>query len=221
MSHLPTRDKTCMSWTHANLQTQGYRLNPDDAQALRVGLRFPTALCLALTVMGLAFESALLVALLVPVGAVAGWTSRHPFDYIWNGAVRHFFRAPELPANPPRRRHAFKLATVWLGAIGALFAMGANPAALILGGILVAVCTLVTVTNFCIPSTMLAWFERGVSSGQSRETSNTPELGRQHGSTRQTDRHLVDRHGRTLGDAVRHRAQSSREKMRRGESNGS
>jgi hypothetical protein len=31
-----------MSWTHANLQTQGYRLGGDEPRALRIGLRFPT-----------------------------------------------------------------------------------------------------------------------------------------------------------------------------------
>jgi hypothetical protein len=154
-----------MSWTHSNLGTQGYCLPEDEARALRVGLRFPTALCLALVVTGLALESALLIALLVPIGAVAGWTRRHPFDLIWNHGLRHLARAPELPPNPTRRRHAFKLATVWLAAVAALFAAGAATAALVLGGVLVAVCSLVTVTNFCIPSTMLALLE-GRRSGE-------------------------------------------------------
>ncbi len=148
-----------MSWAHTNLNTQGYCLSADEARASRVGLRFPTALCLALVVTGLALESALMIALLVPIGAVAGWTRRHPFDLIWNHGLRHLAQAPELPPNPVRRRHAFKLATVWLAAVAALFAVGAATAALVLGGVLVAVCSLVTVTNFCIPSTMLAWVE--------------------------------------------------------------
>ena len=117
---------------------------------LRIGLRLPTALCLALVIAGLAFESALMIALLVPIGAMAGWTARHPFDLMWNHGLRHLVRAPELPPNPTRRRHAFKLATVWLAGIAALFAVGAATVALILGGVLVAVCSLVTVTNFCI-----------------------------------------------------------------------
>jgi len=152
-----------VSWTHANLQTQGYRLGRDDARTLRIGLRFPTALCLAVVVMGLLLESALIIALLVPIGAIAGWTPRHPFDLIWNHGLRHLPRAPELPPNPVRRRHAFKLATVWLAAVAALFAIGAETPALVLGGVLVAVCSLVTATNFCIPSTILAWLDGRVS----------------------------------------------------------
>ena len=148
-----------MSWTHSNLETQGYCLSAAEARSLHVGLRFPTALCLALVVTGLALESALMIALLVPIGAVAGWTSRHPFDLIWNYGLRHLAQAPALPQNPTRRRHAFKLATVWLAAVAVLFAVDATTAALILGGVLLAVCSLVTVTNFCIPSTMLAWID--------------------------------------------------------------
>lgn len=146
-------------WTARNLETQGYCLTADEARALRVGLRFPTALCLALVVTGLALESALLIALLVPIGAVAGWTARHPFDHLWNSGARPLVGGPPLPPNPPRRRHTFKLATVWLAGVAALFATGAATAALVLGGVLAAVCSLVTVTNFCIPSTMLAWLE--------------------------------------------------------------
>jgi hypothetical protein len=148
-----------MTWMQTNLETQGYCLSADETRALRVGLRFPTALCLVLVVVGLALQSAVLVGLLVPIGAIAGWTSRHPFDYIWNKGVRYLTGAPELPPNPTRRRHAFKLATVWLAGVAALFAMGADGAGVILGGVLVAVCSLVTATNFCIPSTMLAWLE--------------------------------------------------------------
>jgi hypothetical protein len=148
-----------MTWTQSNLATQGYCLSGEEARALRFGLRFPTALCLAFVVAGLALESALMIALLVPIGAVAGWTRRHPFDLIWNYGLRRVARAPELPPNPARRRHSFKLATIWLAGVAGLFAAGADTAALALGGVLIAVCGLVTVTSFCVPSTLLAWFD--------------------------------------------------------------
>ena len=120
-------------------------------------------LCLALVIAGLALQSAVLILALVPIGAVAGWTRRHPFDLIWNHGPRHLSGAPELPPNPTPRRHAFKLATVWLLAVGLLFAFGQPTAALILGGLMVAVCGLLTTTNFCVPSTLLGiwWRRRG------------------------------------------------------------
>jgi hypothetical protein len=143
----------------ANLSMQGYAIGDGERRRLWLGLRFPTALCLALVVTALLLQSALLLAALVPIGAVAGWTSRHPFDHLWNHALRRVFRARELPPNPTRRRHAFKLATVWLALCAGLFAAGASTIALMLGGMLVAVCGLVTATNFCIPSLMLGWWD--------------------------------------------------------------
>lgn len=142
----------------SNLEVQGYGLTAEQSRALRIGLRFPTALCLALVLTGLVLESAFVILALVPIGAIAGWTARHPFDLLWNHGLRHLTAAPALPPNPRPRRHAFKLATVWLLAVGVLFALGQTTAALALGVVLVAVCGLVTTTNFCIPSTLLgAW----------------------------------------------------------------
>lgn len=149
------------TWMDSNLEVQGYCLSSEQSRALRTGLRFPTALCLAIVVTGLALESAVLMLALVPIGAIAGWTSRHPFDLIWNHGVRHLAGAPELPPNPRPRRHSFKLATAWLLAVGVLFAVGQPTSALVLGGVLVAVCGLVTTTNYCVPSTLLGiWWRR-------------------------------------------------------------
>jgi len=159
-------------WMDANLDVQGYCLTAEESRGLRWGLRFPTALCLALAVTGLVLQSAALILALVPIGAVAGWTRRHPFDLIWNHGLRHLSGAPELPPNPTPRRHAFKLATVWLLAVGLLFAFGQTTAGLVLGAVLVGVCGLVTTTNFCVPSTLLGiwWRRRGTATPTTQPT---------------------------------------------------
>jgi hypothetical protein len=154
-----------VTWMDANLEVQGYCLTGQESRALRWGLRFPTALCLALAVTGLVLQSAVLILALVPIGAMAGWTKRHPFDLIWNHGLRHLSGAPELPPNPPPRRHSFKLATVWLLAVGLLFALDQTTAGLVLGAVLVGVCGLVTVTNFCVPSTLLGIWRRRQGAG--------------------------------------------------------
>jgi uncharacterized iron-regulated membrane protein len=159
-----------MTWTERNLAVQGYCLRSQESRALRWGLRLPTGLCFVVVALGLALQSAILILALVPIGALAGWTRRHPFDLIWNRGLRHLSRAPELPPNPTQRRHAFKLGTVSLLAIGLLFAFGQPTAALILGGVLIPVCALVTVTNFCIPSTLLGIWWRW------RETPNPSDI---------------------------------------------
>ena len=147
-------------WMDGNLHAQGYRLGEDEARQLAVGLRFSTAACLGLVLTGLVLESALMLFALSAVGLVAGFTSRHPFDHVWNRAVRHAFRSPPLPPNPSRRRHAFKVATVWLLGVATLLAVGATSAGLILGGMLIAACAAVTVFNLCLPSVTLALIDR-------------------------------------------------------------
>jgi Domain of unknown function (DUF4395) len=154
-----------MSWTERNLAVQGYCLSSEESRALRWGLRLPTAVCLVLVATGVVLQSAIVILALVPIGAVAGWTSRHPFDLLWNHGVRHLSGAPELPPNPAPRRHGFKVGTAWLLIVGLLFAGGLTTAATILGAMLLTACGLLTVTNFCIPSTLLDvwWRRRGTS----------------------------------------------------------
>lgn len=152
--------ETTGAWMRGNLTTQGYCLSDDERRALAVGLRFSTGLCLGLVVAALALQSPAFVFALAAIGAVAGFTTRHPFDHIWNHAVRHVVGGPALPPNPARRRHAFKLATACLLVVGALLAAGATAVALVLGGLLVAVCAAVTATNLCLPSETLAWWQR-------------------------------------------------------------
>jgi hypothetical protein len=143
----------------ANLVTQGYCLGEDEARRLALGLRFSTGTCLLLVITALTLESSTMIFALSAVGLVAGLSSRHPFDLAWNYGVRHLVGAPPLPPNPTRRRHAFKIATVWLLAVGALLASGATVVGLVLGGLLAAACATVTTTNFCIPSSLFALWE--------------------------------------------------------------
>jgi hypothetical protein len=147
-------------WMERNLATQGYCLSTEEASRLRIGLRFPTGVCLPLVAAALALESVPVLLGLAAIGAVAGFTPRHPFDLLWNHGVRHLVGAPAVPQNPTRRRHAFKIGTAWLLALAALFVAGQDGLALGLGLALLGACSTVTFTNFCIPSATLALLER-------------------------------------------------------------
>lgn len=147
-------------WMEGNLATQGYCLSHAEQRALRVGLRFSTGVCLALSAGALALQSAPAFVVLAGIGAVAGFSSRHPFDHLWNGAVRHRLGAPPLPPSPPRRRHAFKVAAAMLATVAVLLFAGAATAALVLGLFLLGACATVTLTNLCIPSVVLSLRER-------------------------------------------------------------
>jgi len=147
-------------WMRSNLTTQGYCLGDAERRELALGLRFSTGLCLSLVVVALVLESPVVLFTLSGIGLIASFGARHPFDLVWNHGVRHFVAGPPLPPNPTRRRHAFKIATVWLIVVGGLFAAGASTAALVVGALLVAACATVTATNLCLPSEALSRWER-------------------------------------------------------------
>jgi Domain of unknown function (DUF4395) len=151
---------TFSEWMDDNLATQGYCLAASDARRLALGLRFPTALCLALVAMGLALESAVLLGALSLIGLAAGVTSRRAFDHLWNHGIRQLLRAPAVPPNPPRRRHAFKVATASLALVAGVFAVGWSTAGIVLGVMLLTACAAVTVFNLCLGSLALSWLER-------------------------------------------------------------
>lgn len=148
-----------VAWMDRNLTTQGYRLTAHERRRLAVGLRFSTGFCLVLTASALALRSAPMLLVLATIGLAAGFSRRHPFDHLWNHAVRHILRAPQVPPSPPRRRHAFKLATAWLVCVAALIGAGLTAAALVLGAALLAACAAVTAFNLCIPSILMATWE--------------------------------------------------------------
>ncbi len=147
------------AWTDHNLATQGYCLAPQEHRALAVGLRFTAGLCLTLVITGVALHSPALLAGLSVIAAIAGFSPRHSFDHLWNHGARHLLRAPTLPPNPPRRRHAFKLAAAWLLTVAVLFTAGQPTAALILGVMMTAPCNAVTAFNLCLPSLSLSAWE--------------------------------------------------------------
>ena len=148
------------AWMRGNLSTQGYCLSDEERRALAVGLRFSTGLCLILVAVALALTSPAMIFALTLVGVVASFSARHPFDHLWNHGLRRVAGGPPLPPNPGRRRDAFKVATVWLAVVGSLLVAGATAAGLILGGMLIAACALVTATNLCLPSETFAWWAR-------------------------------------------------------------
>jgi hypothetical protein len=152
--------QSALAWMRGNLTTQGYRLTDEERRELWLALRFSTGTCLALVVTALVLESPTMIFVLSGIGLIASFSPRHPFDLIWNYGARHIVGQRALPPNPARRRHAFKIATVWLMLVGGLFLAGVASAALAVGGLLVAACATVTAINFCLPSEALDWWQR-------------------------------------------------------------
>ncbi|MGI8715923.1 MAG: DUF4395 family protein [Solirubrobacteraceae bacterium] len=141
-------------------RSSAHCLSDAERSELWLALRFSTGRCLPLVAVALALESFVVVFALAGISVIASFSTRHPFDHLWNHGVRHLLGGPPLPPNPPRRRHAFQVATVWLVVVGALLAADAPLVALALDGLLVAACATATATNLCLPSEALAWWQR-------------------------------------------------------------
>jgi hypothetical protein len=101
-------------------------------------------------------ESRPLLVSLAGIGAVAGFTPRHPFDLIWNHAVRRLLDAPPLPPNairrPARLQDRDRLAAHCRCAVR----RGATSPGAVAGGLLAAAGASATALNFCVPSFLLS-----------------------------------------------------------------
>ncbi len=144
----------------ANLTRQGYCLNESESRSLWLGMRFAGGACMALVITGLALTSAMMILTLAGLGTVASVAQYHPFDYVWNHVVRRVIGGPAVPPTARGRRFGFRVATVWLLAVGTLLAAGATTAGVVSGVLLLAACAPFTLLNLCVPSLLLALWER-------------------------------------------------------------
>ena len=139
--------------TRQRLQTQGFEgMSVNDLARVEPWLRLTPALCALIVVVGTVLAEPVVFFLLAPLAAFGALFPRHPFDFAYNYGLRHLTRTPPLPANGAPRRFACGIASIWIVAIGVSFALGAEGAGYVLGGLMAAVATLVATTHICIPS---------------------------------------------------------------------
>jgi hypothetical protein len=141
-------------WSRSCLTMQGYgSLSDAERRSLWLGLRFSPALCLAGIALGAALASpALLLAMAVAAGVGGFVTAKHPFDYVYDAALRPLLGGPSMPPSPAPRRFSCQLATPWIVAIAVAFWAGAPTVAWVLAAPLLVVAATVTTTNWCLPS---------------------------------------------------------------------
>ena len=128
----------------------------NDPEFVRLVPWLRTAFLLCSTLMGvgtgLAFTPLLWAA--VPIAALGAVFPVHPFDLIYNYGIRRLTGTQPLPRNGPPTRFACGMAAVWLVATALAFEMGVEWLGYLLGGVLTLVAAIVSVTYFCIPSTI-------------------------------------------------------------------
>jgi hypothetical protein len=142
------------TWSRACLTMQGYgALGDGDRRRLWLGLRFAPALCLTGIALGTALASPPLLFVMAGSAALGGFVlPKHPFDYLYDAALRPLLGGPEVPPSPPPRRFACQLATPWILAIAIALLAGAATVAWVLAAPLLAAGAVVATTNWCMPS---------------------------------------------------------------------
>jgi hypothetical protein len=135
------------------LEAQGFR-GLDDAklQELAPWLRWSPVLCTVMMTIGVAAMSPVALWSLAGIALVGTLLPFHPFDLLYNYAVRYLTGTGPLPHQGPQRRFTCGIAAVWLLATGWAFHTGSTTAGFALGVPLILVAALVSITHFCIPS---------------------------------------------------------------------
>ena len=135
------------------LDIQGYSCESDATLArTQFWLRMSPALCAAIAAVGTALASPAILWGLMVFAALGAVLPFHPFDLIYNLGIRRIAGGADLPRNGAPRRFACGMASVWLLVTGGFFYANFGLAGYLLGGALVAVAALITVSHICIPS---------------------------------------------------------------------
>ncbi|TJY70482.1 DUF4395 domain-containing protein [Arthrobacter sp. CAU 1506] len=145
---------TVSAFTERNLNGQGFSyLDLDAKSRYALPLRFTPALCVVLIAIGLALQSPVWLAALVPIGLSGALFPRGmATDVVYNFGVRHLFGAPSLPPTPKPRRFSYILSTT-LGVGAALaFQFGLPVLGFVLGGFVLVGATILTTTLWCLGS---------------------------------------------------------------------
>lgn len=143
-----------VAWSRACLTMQGYgALSERERRELWLGLRFAPALCLAGIAVGMVLASPAVLLAITGSAFLGGFVlAKHPFDYVYDYAVRPVLGGRAIPPSPPPRRFACRLATPWIAAVAVAFLAGEELVAWLIGAPMIAAGATVTATNWCFPS---------------------------------------------------------------------
>jgi hypothetical protein len=125
------------------------RLDDAELAQLDLPLRFGPALCLGLTAIGIVTRNPIVFGLLATLAATGAITRRHPFDLVWEYAVRPAVGGPHLPPAPCPRRFAFTMATTILTAATVSLTLGAEALGLSLAALQLAGCAAYVFAGWC------------------------------------------------------------------------
>lgn len=155
MSDKTTGYKQCIisPLRRKRFQVQGYdKFSDSELYDYRLGLRLAYFLCGSLVLLGMIFENLWILAAAFIIAFFGSILLRHPFDYLYNYALRHLIHKPVLPFRTVQGRFACGIATVWTALIIYSFYSGHIILGFIAGGVLIILALLVSVFDICVPS---------------------------------------------------------------------
>ncbi len=155
-----------------NIEAQGF-LGLDDVEIARLDgwLRFSPAVCMTWTAIGVFLAAPAVLIALVPFALLGGLLKGHPFDVVYNHAIRHITRGPRIPAYGKPRRFGCLMASAVLSIAAAGFAFGVPAVGYALGSLMVLMAGVNVTTGFCIPS-----FTYGKLFGEVKKVSEEPAV---------------------------------------------
>lgn len=135
------------------LQIQGYQGYSDrELNDYKFGIRFAYALCTTLVGLWFILNNITPLIIAAVIALIGIFPPYHPFDYLYNYAIRHLFKKPKMPPRTKQGRFACSVAFVWLAITSYLLYNDHFIAGYIMGGLLLAVAIQVSVLDICIPS---------------------------------------------------------------------
>ncbi len=134
------------------LEIQGFFLSDEEIKTVGPWFRWTYILCGILMLAGTVMASPMILWITGVIAIIGAILPFHPFDLLYNYGVRYLTKTRKFPLSGPPRRFTCGVAAVWVTVMGFLFQYGHMTAGYVLGGLLLAISALVSITNICIPS---------------------------------------------------------------------
>lgn len=149
---------TLSAFTERNLDGQGFGYLDEEAKArYALPLRFTPVVSVILIAIGLALQSPVWLAALVPIGLSGVLFPRGMIiDVVYNVGVRHLFGAPPLPPTPRPRQFSYAISTCLTAGAALSFQYGLPVLGYVLGGAVIVGASILATTLWCLG----AWIYR-------------------------------------------------------------
>ncbi|MDH4089201.1 MAG: DUF4395 domain-containing protein [Cyclobacteriaceae bacterium] len=135
------------------LRAQGYSCESNaQLSEMAFGIRFAYRSCVIVLLVATATQSTAVFSVMLGIAFLGIVLPNHPFDYVYNYALRHWMKKPKLPERSKQLKFACVIATTWLASIVYLMSTMHITVALLLAGTLTFVAVLTSTIDLCVPS---------------------------------------------------------------------